>query len=70
MSASGECKNWREVELTLTDVAAYWKKGNKPDDQAGRSRLRFSAYSASTKGGRINQLSSSISIFHRSDSPR
>ena len=24
---------------TFTDVAAYWKKGNKPDDQSERSRF-------------------------------
>ena len=26
--------------LTLTDVAAYWKKGNNPADQSGRSRCK------------------------------
>ena len=25
-------------DLTLTDVAAYWKNGNNPADQSGRSR--------------------------------
>jgi len=29
-------------ERTLTLVAAYWKKGNKPLLHAGRSRRRFS----------------------------
>lgn len=27
-----------------TDVAAYWKKGNRPEDQMSKSRLRPSTY--------------------------
>lgn len=48
-----------EAKFTFTDVAAYWKKGNNPEDQAGRSRLKFSGCSA----GDVDQLSPSIWIL-------
>lgn len=36
---------WQRDELrTLTDVAAYWKKGKRPEDHAGRSLLRLSGW--------------------------